>query len=57
MIRLALLWLRRYNAAIQLDAARKLLEIEQSLGAGAEHIIRAQALVNSRYHTCLQLEK
>lgn len=57
MIRSALLWLRRYHAAIQLDAARKLLEIEQSLGAGAEHILRAQALVNTRLRACLRLEK
>lgn len=57
MIRSALLWLRRYHAAIQLDAARKLLETEQSLGAGAEHILRAQALVNVRLRACLRLEK
>lgn len=53
----AFLWLRKYSAAIQLSAARKLLEVEQALGADDEHIIRAQALVNARNRACLQLEQ
>jgi hypothetical protein len=52
----ALLWLRRYSAAIQYDAACTLLSVEQALGADIEHILKAQAMVNARRRACLQLE-
>lgn len=46
---------RLYLAAVQLSTAQKLLELEQELGADAEHILRAQALVNqaSRAHLAI----
>jgi len=54
-MRAALLWLRRYNAAIQLEAAQKLLAVEHALGASTEHILNAQARVNMRLRHQLHL--